>query len=140
MKQVPGERPTPFVLEHTDFWWQGVADQRLLAQRCTECQALRHPPAPCCPRCRSFGWDSVELSGRGTVHSFVVSHHPQHPAFSYPHVVVLADLEEGTRLVAGFDGARDDVSIGMNVEIGWIRDDAGTVLPVFRAAIEEQQG
>jgi len=134
MRQVAGERPRPFVLEDTEFWWQAAAEGRLLIQRCGDCGDLRHPPSPSCPRCRSFAWDAVESAGRGTVHSFVVSHHPQHPAFSYPLTVVLVDLDEGTRLVAGFDGSADEVSIGLPVALDWIRDEAGTVLPVFRPA------
>ena len=42
----------------------------------------------------------VELSGRGTVYSYAVLHHPQHPAFDYPVIAALVDLDEGIRLVS----------------------------------------
>lgn len=134
MKQVAGERPRPFILEDTAFWWDAAAQEQLLIQRCAQCQTLRHPPAPSCGSCRSLAWDAVTASGRGTVHSFVVSHYPQHPAFSYPLAVVLVDLEEGTRLVAAFQGEIAEVRIGLPVTVDWITDEAGTVLPVFVAA------
>ncbi|MFS3127031.1 Zn-ribbon domain-containing OB-fold protein [Nocardioides sp. Bht2] len=134
MKQVTGVRPRPFVLEDTEFWWSAAAAERLLIQRCVGCRTLRHPPAPSCASCRSLDWDTVTASGRGTVHSFVISHYPQHPAFSYPLAVVLVDLEEGTRLVAAFQGSPDEVRIGLPVMVDWITDEAGTVLPVFVAA------
>lgn len=131
MRELEVTRPRPFVLEDTRFWWDGVAEQRLLIQRCTACEELRHPPSPCCPACQSFEWDVVESTGRGVVHSFVVSHHPQHPAFDYPLTVVLVDLAEGTRLVAGYAGQSAEVRIGMAVRVDWVRDAGGTVLPVF---------
>lgn len=131
MRELGVARPRPFVLEDTRFWWEGAAEQRLLVQRCTSCEELRHPPAPCCPRCLSFDWDAIESTGRGVVHSHVVSHHPQHPAFEYPLVVVLVDLEEGVRLVAGYDGPSDAMRIGLPVRVDWVRDAEGVVLPVF---------
>src|SRR5664279_4167290 len=93
-----------------------VYKRQLLIQRCTACGTLRHPPRPSCATCRSFDWEPVEASGRGTIYSFVVNHYPQVPAFDYPLVVALVELEEGTRLVANVaDITPDSVSIGMPV-------------------------
>ena len=90
----------------TQFFWDGVREQRLLIQRCDGCGALRHPPRPMCPRCHSLEWDTIEASGRGTVFSFVMPHHPPLPWFDGPYVVALVELEEGTRLVTNLVGRR----------------------------------
>ena len=52
-----------------------------------------------CPHCHSLEWDAIEASGRGTVYSFVMPHHPPLPFFETPYIVVLVELEEGVRLV-----------------------------------------
>lgn len=137
MRAVAGRRPKPFVLEFTEFWWAAAAEGRLLIQRCVGCGELRHPPAPACPHCRSFEWDAVESAGRGVVHSHVVSHHPRAEGFDYPLVVLLVELDEGTRLVAGCDIAPEDVAIGQRVRLDWVRDEDGTTLPFFRSDDEE---
>lgn len=131
-----GARPKPFILRDNEFWFEAARDRRLVIQCCTDCGALRHPPAPACPRCRSFRWHEAPSAGRGTVHSFVTSHHPKAPGFDYPLTVVLVDLDEGTRLVADFAGEPGAVRIGTRVEIEWIEYDPELVLPRFRAVEE----
>jgi uncharacterized OB-fold protein len=86
-----------------------------------------------CPKCRSLDWDTLTASGRGTVHSFVVPHHPALPMFPQPYVVALIDLEEGTRLVSNLvEIAPEAVSIGMPVELTIVAVDDGLTLPLFR--------
>jgi len=128
-------RPRPGLTHDNRFFWDGVRDRKLLIQRCTGCGRLQHPPAPMCPRCHGFALDAVAASGRGTVHSFVVVHHPPVPPFAYPNVVVLVELEEGTRLVSRLiDVAPDDVAIGMPVEVGFETVDGDLALHYFRPA------
>jgi uncharacterized OB-fold protein/acyl dehydratase len=130
-------RPRPAVNRDNAFWFEAAREHRLVIQRCTSCGELRHPPAPCCPSCRSFDWDTVESTGRGIVHSFVVNHHPRTPGFDYPHVVVLVELAEGVRLIANVTGMLpDDVRIGQPVELGWLDADPELTLPVFKPVKE----
>lgn len=127
-------RPAPSMSPDTQFFWDGVKEHRLLIQRCTGCGALRHPPRPMCPQCNALGWDTLEASGRGTVHSFVMPKHPPTPWFGDDTIVVLVDLEEGTRLVSNLIGiAPADVTIGMPVQVTFEHFDGDVVLPLFRA-------
>ncbi len=88
-----------------------------------------------CSACRSLGWDTVEASGRGHLHSFVVNHHPRAPAFDYPLVVALVDLEEGTRLVSNLvDVEPAEVKVGMPLEVSFVRFGDDLTLPQFRPA------
>ena len=129
-------RPRPAVTRDNAFWWEGVNAGKLLIQRCGGCGTLRHPPRPMCPRCQSLEWDTVESSGRGTVYSFVVSHHPQVPAFDYPLAIGLIELEEGTRLVSNVvDIDPADVHVGMPVEVVFEAVDDDFTLPLFRPAV-----
>ena len=128
-------RPRPAVNLDNRFWWDAAKEHRLVIQRCASCKTLRHPPGPCCPECRSFDWDAVEASGRATLYSYVVAHHPRHPAFDYPLLVAVVDLEEGTRLITNLVGVLpEDVRIGMPLELEWLDADPHLTLPVFRPA------
>ena len=125
--------PRPGITHDNRFFWEGVAQRELRIQRCTQCRRLQHPPTPMCPGCQSFEMDAIEASGRGTVHSFVVAHHPPIPPFAYPNVIVLVELDEGTRLVSRLTGvAPDDVAIGMRVAVEFERIDDEFVVHQFR--------
>lgn len=125
-------RPAPTV---TPFFWNGVRERRLAIQRCRSCAALRHPPRPMCPHCQSLECDTVESSGRGTLHSFVMPQHPVHPWFDYLYVVAVVELEEGIRLVSNLvDCPKERAAVGMAVEVVYRELDEGLVLPLFRPA------
>ncbi|WP_328558935.1 bifunctional MaoC family dehydratase N-terminal/OB-fold nucleic acid binding domain-containing protein [Streptomyces coelicoflavus] len=134
----PALRPRPAINRDNAFFFDGAKQHRLLIQRCASCSALRHPPGPCCPECNSLEWDTVEASGRGHVYSYVVNHHPRHPAFDFPLLVAVVELAEGTRLITNLTGvAPDDVAIGMPVALDWLDADPDLTLPVFRPAPTE---
>jgi uncharacterized OB-fold protein len=120
------------------FFFEGAAEGRLLIQRCADCGTVRHPPAPMCARCGSLVADSIESTGRGTIHSWILSRHPSQPD-AEPRVVVLVDLEEGTRLVSNLvDVPLDAVETGQAVEVCFVTYDTGEgttlALPQFRLA------
>ena len=128
-------RLAPSRTPDTEFFWEAIGAHKLLIQRCSDCQVLRHPPRPMCPHCNSLSWDTIESAGTGEVFSFVMPQHPPYPWFEYPYVVVLVDLDEGIRLVSNLcDIAPDDVTIGMRVEVFYEHFDDGLVLPQFRPA------
>ncbi|MFQ5668181.1 MAG: bifunctional MaoC family dehydratase N-terminal/OB-fold nucleic acid binding domain-containing protein [Candidatus Binatia bacterium] len=117
------------------WWWEGIRRGELLIQKCSACGALRHPPRPMCGRCQSLTWEPVAATGRGTVHSYTVLHHPKFPGFEYPLVCGLIELEEGTRIVSNVVGCDpDDVRIGMPVVLSIERGDDELNLPLFRPA------
>ena len=132
-------RPRPAINRDNAFWNEAAREHRLIMQRCTSCATLRHPPGPCCPECNSFDWDTVEASGRARVHSFVVNHHPRHPAFDFPLIVAVVDLEEGTRLITNLvDLTPEQVEIDMPVALRWLDADEELSLPVFGPTEQEE--
>ena len=125
-------RLAPSMTADTQFFWDGAKHGRLLIQRCAACATLRHPPRPMCPRCHSLEWEVIDASGRGTVYSFVMPHHPPLPFFDDRYIVALVELEEGVRLVSNLmDVTPDDASIGMPVQVRFDAFDGDVVLPVF---------
>ncbi len=88
-----------------------------------------------CPACGSTAWGDIELSGRGTVHSWIVSRHPSQPDDS-PRIVALVALDEGFRLVSNLQDIEPaEVVNDMPVEVVF-RDVDGVRLPQFRPATE----
>ncbi|MEE9609405.1 MAG: bifunctional MaoC family dehydratase N-terminal/OB-fold nucleic acid binding domain-containing protein [Myxococcota bacterium] len=134
---APRARPQPAVTPDNAFFWEGVEKRRLLIQRCAGCGKLRHPPCPICPVCRSLEWEAQEACGRGRVYSYVVAHHPPVPPFAYPHLIVLVELEEGTRLVSELVGVEpSQVEIGAPLEVEFAEVEGGRVLHRFRPVRE----
>lgn len=128
-------RIKPPMGEDNAWWWEQAAQDKLVIQRCSACGILRHPPRPMCDSCRSISWDFTQASGRGTVASFTVLHHPQVPGYEYPLAIVLVDLEEGTRIISQLvDCEPEAISIGMALEMRMHEDEDGFKLPVFRPA------
>jgi uncharacterized OB-fold protein len=120
----------PGVDRSNDWFWDGVAQGQLLVQRCRACGALRTPIAPMCGQCRSLEWDAVPVGGRGSIVSWIVSHHPTQPDAA-PRIVVLVDLEEGVRVVSNVvDADPDAVANDLPVELTF-RTYGDVTLPQF---------
>jgi uncharacterized OB-fold protein len=140
MDHVP-ERPRPTPSALTEGFWAAARDHRLVVQRCDGCGLLRHYPTPMCPECHSAVWTWAPLAGRGTVHTFTVTHQAFHPAWAdrVPFAVATIELDEGIRMVTDLPPEDvDRVAIGLPVEV-WFEDhfdDDGSVVtfPRFRLA------
>ena len=134
----PPRRPRPIITRDNAFFWDGVQRGELLLQRCAGCGALRHPPAPMCPRCRSLQWNTRPATGRGVVYSYCVPHEPPVPGFEVPYVVALVELNEGLRLVTNLLGVdASQVRIGMPVRLEMVTVDTELTLPLFCPADEQ---
>ncbi|MBK6286707.1 MAG: OB-fold domain-containing protein [Gammaproteobacteria bacterium] len=118
---------------HDNAWWWEMAQQGQLGiQRCLGCATLRHPPRPMCGECQSLEWDAVQACGRGTICSFTILTHPQFPGYQYPLIIILVDLEEGTRVTSQLVGCEPAaVDFGLPVEMQIHEDADGFKLPVF---------
>jgi uncharacterized protein len=99
---------TEFILpdlegEDTAEFWAGCARGELLVQACARCGRWRFPPRPMCPHCRSIEHTWEQVSGKGTIWSFVVPHPPLLPAYAplapYNVIVVALDEDPAIRLV-----------------------------------------
>ena len=86
-----------------------------------------------CPYCHSLDFEMIPLSGRGTLYSYAILHHPRHPAFDYPVVAAIVDLDEGIRLVSNLTAVEpEEIEIGMGLVVAFEPTEDGGVVPVFR--------
>jgi uncharacterized OB-fold protein len=125
-------RPSPIMTEDNEGFWAAAQERRLVTQRCCGCGRLQHPPRPMCPTCHSLELEEIDLAGTGVVYSYTILHHPKHPAFEYPVLAALIDLDEGVRVLSNLVGVPPgDVKIGLRVQVQFVptRDDQS--VPVF---------
>jgi uncharacterized OB-fold protein len=130
----PVFRLLPRVTPENAFFWEGGADGKLRFLQCRSCQYLIHPPAPLCPECLGRELEASEVSGRATVYTYTVNHHPWIPGFPPPYVVAIVEIEEqpSVRLTTNIvDCAIDEVKIGMSVEVRFEEREDGIFLPLF---------
>jgi uncharacterized OB-fold protein len=120
----------PVPTKTDEYFWQAARESRLVARRCAGCGALQHPPAPMCPHCQSLEFTVEDLSGRGAVHSWIVSQHPSAPD-SDPRIVALIDLVEGVRMVSNIAAEPGtQVRTGMAVRVTF-EQFGDVILPQF---------
>lgn len=129
-------RPVPVPDHQSAPFWQACREHRLALQKCGGCGTFRYPPRPVCPSCRSRGVEWTNLSGRGTVFSWITVVHPvprEVYAQDVPYVVALIDLEEGTRIASNIIGC-DPAAVhgGMAVEVVFDDVTPEVTLPKFR--------
>ncbi|SEP34897.1 bifunctional MaoC family dehydratase N-terminal/OB-fold nucleic acid binding domain-containing protein [Amycolatopsis saalfeldensis] len=124
----------PVISRDTAFFWEGLKAGELRIQRWGT--TLRHPPGPMPPDGSLDAVpDYVVASGRGTVYSYVVHHHPAVPGKRLPFVVALVELEEGVRVMAELlDAGPDEVHIGLPVLAAFVRVDDELTLPAWKVA------
>lgn len=119
--------------------FRGRLEQQLLIDRCDDCAAWHHPPAPVCPACWSMSITPTRVTGNGTIHLAIFLHHgPPAPGVDYstPYPLVTVELDEqpGLRFSATVVGAtNDEITIGRRVRLDWI-DRGGEPVPAFRIA------
>ena len=110
--------PTPSV--HTQPFWDGAKEGKLMLPRCTNCSRVHWYPRLICPHCHSMEIEWIEGSGEGRVYTYAV----QHRAFGgwaeeVPFVTAFIDLNEGDRMLTVLRGvdARDPESIKVGARV-----------------------
>ena len=132
------ERPLPQPDQETEFFWAATSRGELHILRCNDCGTYIHLPKPGCRNCGGSNLAPSQVSGRGVVHTYTVSHTPL-PGFDPPFAIVLVELEEqkGLRLVTNLvDVAPDEVRIGTPVEVLFEQVSDDVTLPLFRRRTE----
>lgn len=128
-------KPLPTLTDENRPFWQACQAGRLSLQKCCECAHIRYPISRFCPRCLSAESEWTDMSGRGTVFSYIVFHKSYHPGFKedLPYNVALIQLEEGPRMYSNVVGApNDQVRIGCPVEVVFDPVTPDVTIPRFR--------
>lgn len=130
----------PVVNRDDAYFWEAARQHRLVAQACLECGTLRHPATPFCGSCQSPRWEARQLSGRGSVFSWIVSKPPKATEEDPGRIVAVVQLAEGFALVSNLvdvDPLQD--LRGLDVEVFFEEFDGDVVLPQFRPVGEVAQ-
>jgi hypothetical protein len=117
----------------TEAFWAAAHAGRFVIQRCRSCGARSFPPVGMCRRCHALDLDWTEAPTEWTVQSWIVVHHPifPHLAGEIPYTVVLAELDDGARILARWIDD-DPPSAGGAVRLA-IGDVGGSMVPVASA-------
>ncbi|MEX2394630.1 MAG: Zn-ribbon domain-containing OB-fold protein [Actinomycetota bacterium] len=126
-------RPSP----ETQPFWDGCAAGVLRMQRCRPCGELYFPPRPACPRCLSDDVKWETLSGRGTLHTYLINHRAA-PGFEPPYAIAVVQLDEGPRMMSNIVGVEQTPeALVLDMELQVTFEERGSVmLPLFTPAGE----
>ncbi len=129
-------RPWPQADELTAPFWAAAADHRLVIQQCSACHLLRWPPSERCPSCHSGAPVWTDLSGNGTLYSFIVDYRNMIPGFAGAYAVGLVTPEEvdddSVRFVTNLPGCPpEELQIGMPLRVTFDEVRPGISLPQF---------
>jgi uncharacterized OB-fold protein len=111
---------------------RGLADGKLLGQRCPACEKVYIPPRGACPTDGVPTEQEIELPDRGIVTTFCIVNVPflgQRIKPPYVAAYILLDGADIAFLHLVLGCAADEVRMGMRVEASWrSRDEWGTTL------------
>lgn len=109
----------PLVTTENAPFWDGLRAGRLVVQVCGACRRPRYPTAPVCPHCGGDAVDWRELTGKGTIFSWVRYHRGYLPEFNdlLPYAVALVQLDDGPRMFARLVDPPTDPVIGDPVSL-----------------------
>ncbi len=113
-------------------FFRGLAEGRILGQRCPTCEKVYVPPRGACPVDGVPTNDEVELPDRGTVTTYCIVNVPflgQKITPPYVSAYVLLDGADIAFLHLILDTEADEVRMGMRVEAVWKpREEWGTTI------------
>jgi len=113
-------------------YWQAAREGRLSMQKCPACGFIRWTPQEECPECLELGGEWVDLSGDGTIWSFVVYRRALNPDFpDVPYTVVQVELAEGPIMAARLLNEPEAARIGAGVRVVFTEVTDDVTLPNF---------
>ena len=131
------QKPVPIVNPWVKPFWDAAREEKLIIQKCQDCNNHVFYPRIACPHCFSDKVEWVEASGKGTVYSYTVVTNNAPSAFiaDMPFVIAIVKLEEGVQMLSNIIKCNpDDVVCDMPVEVTFEKLDDEFTLPKFRPA------
>jgi uncharacterized OB-fold protein len=130
-------KPVPTPTPETEHYWAGTKVGELRIQRCNTCSQHYFYPRPSCPHCASLDVAWVVASGRGTLHTYLISHRAA-PGFEsdVPYALAIVQLAEGPRLMSNIveiENTPDNLVLDMELEVTF-EERGDQSVPLFRPA------
>lgn len=125
--------PMPVLDDLNRVYFEGMADGRVMVQKCRACETWLAPGAFVCDNCASEDIAWVPASGKGEVYSYVVYHRAFDPVFKplLPYNVCLIELAEGPRLLANVVGI-DNAKLQIGMAVTAVFNKVGEGLPMLQ--------
>ncbi|MEM0120897.1 MAG: Zn-ribbon domain-containing OB-fold protein [Thermoprotei archaeon] len=131
------DKPLPEVDGINKNFFEGLANNNLLIQRCSDCGSRQFYPKPWCVKCGSLKLEWVEASREGRVYTYTLINRVLGNSKEFekevPYVVGSVKLEDGVRVYARLVASNpSNIKIGSRVvlEARRLTDKVG--LPYFR--------
>jgi uncharacterized protein len=131
---MPGG-PAPTPSPETEPFWAAAREERLAIQRCNNCGRYYFYPRSFCRYCASTDVAWHDVSGRGTLVSYVINYRPLPPADPTPQVIALVELEEGPRMLTNIvidDPTPEKLPLDARVTVEFEPRGSDAKVPVFR--------
>ncbi len=127
-------QPTP----ETQPYWDGCKQHELRLQYCNDCKAFFFYPRAFCPTCLSDNIEWRTVSGKGTLHTYVISQRPA-PGFEdeAPYVIAVVRLNEGPHLMSNIVNVEpkpENLKPDMPLEVIFAEMNETITLPRFQPA------
>jgi uncharacterized protein len=131
--------PLPAPDDLTRFFWEGVAEHRLMILRCDACGFYIHWPRVVCPNCLGISLTPAEVSGDATLVTWTFPSQPFDPYFQahIPYALAVVELveQDGLKMVTNLvDYDSDGLRIDMPVRVAYREVGPGVTLPLFAPA------
>jgi len=131
--------PQPAPNKLTSFYWDALTRHELEILRCQDCGFYVHYPRPICNKCLSTNLAPERVSGRGKLYTYTWAAQAFHPYYvdKIPYCIAVVELEEqaGLRVTSNvIDCAREDVKMGMDLEVTFVDAPGRQTLAMFRPA------
>lgn len=130
----------PKATPETQEFWDGLKRHELRIQKCQDCNQFYFFPRPFCPHegCRSSNVEWETVSGKGKLHTYVISHRGFGPwAEDTPYVIAVVELDEGPRMMTNLvDVEPDPANLPADLPLEIVYDDVTdeVTLAKFRPA------
>ncbi|MDG2002357.1 MAG: zinc ribbon domain-containing protein [Novosphingobium sp.] len=107
--------------------YRGLAQGRLLINRCHDCHHWIYPHRPMCPECWSWNVKPEEISGQGHIFMFTLLYQLRDPKSMIHEPVPVAAVElmeqKGLRYLSRIvDCAPEDITHDMPVRLTWLEE------------------
>lgn len=100
-------------------FYDNLNHQKLTTTKCQDCGEQFFPPKSTCPHCLSSNIAWVDLKGTGKIYAF--TQHDRALLFGPPDVIGIIELDEGHRLFTKIGGKINDLEIGREVKVDFIK-------------------
>ena len=132
---TPRPKAAPQPTPASQPFWDGTRAGELRLQQCDACHEHVLYPRPRCPHCGAAALRWVRASGRGKLHTYVVSHLAA-PGWEgeTPYVIAVVQLDEGPRMMSNLVGVpADPARLALDMPLQVVFQPRGEqMLPLFQ--------